>query len=124
MADLPGEVQQFLAENIDSLEQLEILLLLRGQARREFTPAEVTAELRLGAGCAEHLDRLRDLELVVATGDPPRYRFASESRQAPTVDAVARSYARFRVAVISFIFSPRRDQAIRGLADAFRLRRK
>ena len=124
MADLPDAVQRFLERHIDSLEQLEILLLLRREPGLELNPAQVTAELRLGAGSELRLDALCAGGLLASTGDPPRYRYQASPQLDAEVEAVARCYAQYRVAMISFIFSPRRDGAIRGFADAFDLRRK
>lgn len=126
MADLPDEVEEFLARNVESLEQLEILLLLRSRPDESLDSAEVTRELRLGAGCAEHLASLASRGFLRREeGGAPRYQFAPASgEQARVIGEVARCYSERRVAVIAFIYSPRRDASIRGFANAFRLRQK
>src|SRR4051812_18134950 len=125
MSELPDDVVRFIAEHVDNLEQLEILLLLRSQRSREFEPREVTAELRLGPDSAPH--RLADMTrrgILSASGEPPRYRFAPDSGgKERVIDDLARCYAERRVAVISKIFEPR-SESIRSFADAFRLGRK
>ncbi|HEY2028439.1 MAG TPA: hypothetical protein VGH20_04430 [Myxococcales bacterium] len=125
MAELPGNVERFIATHIDNLEQLEILLLLRAHRTREFEAREVTAELRLGPSTAP--DRLTDLAgrgFVAVSGDPPRYRYAPDtSETARVIEEVARCYAERRVTVISRIFSPRSD-SVRSFANAFDLRRR
>jgi hypothetical protein len=125
MPDLPDDVERFLAQHIDTLEQLEILLLLRSQRTRNFQAAEVTAELRLGPESAPA--RLADMTargFLAASGDPPRYRYDPENGETERlIDEVARSYAERRVTVITRIFSPRTDAA-RSFADAFKLRRR
>lgn len=125
MPGLPEDVERFIAQHLDNLEQLEILLLLRSQPNREFEPREVTAELRLGPESAR--SRLSDMAargFLSARGDPPRYQYRPDSGETDRViSEVARCYAERRVAVITQIFSPRSD-SVRGFADAFKLRRR
>jgi hypothetical protein len=125
MGELPQEVERFIAEHFDSIERLEILLLLRAQRSREFAPAEVTAELRLGpASAPDQLSALVARGLVAADGEPARYRYAPDSSEKDRVTSdLARCYADRRVTVITQIFSPRSDP-VRSFADAFKLRRK
>jgi hypothetical protein len=125
MSDLPGEVEAFIDEHVDNLEQLEILLLLRAQPAREFLPREVTAELRLGPQSApERLTALVQSGFASAQGEPPCYRYAPhDAEKARVIELVARCYAERRVTVITRIFSPRADR-LRSFADAFDLRRK
>ncbi|HET7786865.1 MAG TPA: hypothetical protein VFL36_12910 [Myxococcales bacterium] len=124
MSELPDDVTRFIAEHVDNLEQLEILLLLRAQLSRELDAREVTAELRLGPSSAS--ERLADMEargFLAAQGDPPRYRYSPDTAEkARLIDELARCYAERRVSVITRIFSPRSD-AVRSFADAFKLRR-
>lgn len=125
MADLPEDVERFIAEHVDNIEQLEILLLLRSQPARAFEPAEVTAELRLGPASAPQ--RLADLTargFLAASADPPRYTFAPDhGDKERVISDLAHCYAERRVAVITQIFSPRSDP-VRSFADAFKLRRR
>src|SRR3954468_10963921 len=118
MAELPEDIEGFIADHFDSLERLEILLLLRSQRAREFAPAEVTAELRLGpASAPDQLAVLRERGFVEALGDPPRYRYAPEAGEKERLTSeLARCYADRRVTVIKQIFSPRSD-AVRSFAD-------
>jgi len=125
MGELPEDVERFVADHFDSLERLEILLLLRSHRLRDFAPAEVTAELRLGPASAS--DQLRELVargFVAGGGEPPKYRYAPDSSEKERVtNELARCYADRRVTVIKQIFSPRSDP-VRSFADAFKLRRK
>ncbi|MFL5410345.1 MAG: hypothetical protein ACJ79D_03135 [Myxococcales bacterium] len=125
MSDLPGDVERFIADHFDSIERLEILLLLRNRRPREFAPGEVTAELRLGPTSApEQLAELARRGFVVEEGQPPRYRYGPDGSEKERLMAdLARCYAERRVTVITQIFSPRTDP-VRSFADAFKLRRK
>jgi DNA-binding transcriptional ArsR family regulator len=125
MGELPEDVERFIAEHIDSLERLEILLLLRSRRSRELTPAEVTAELRLGPSSAPaQLEALRDRGFVERGGEPPSFRYAPDAPEKERLTSeLARCYLDRRVTVIKQIFSPRSDP-VRSFADAFDLRRK
>jgi hypothetical protein len=123
-AVIPPRVQRFIATHIDSIEKLEVLLLLRTHADREWTARDVSLELRIAETSASA--RLADLaarRLVTERGNPVAYRFgpASAEDEQDVTDLQA-TYATRRVSVISFIFSKPLDK-VRGFADAFRLKR-
>jgi hypothetical protein len=124
MSELPDDVGRFIAEHVDNLEQLEILLLLRAQRSRDLDPREVTAELRLGpTSAAERLADMAARGFLSAEGDPPRYRFAPDtSEKERVIGELARCYAERRVSVVTRIFS-RGSDAVRSFADAFKLTR-
>jgi hypothetical protein len=106
MLQLPEEVDRFLADNIESLEELEILLLLRAEPARWFEAPEVTAALRLGAYSAP--ERLADLArsgLLSVEGKPLRYRYAPDPRLEPVIEAAARYHADCRHLVIGSIYA-------------------
>ncbi len=124
-AAIPLRVQRFIATHIDSIEKLEVLLLLRARAEKEWTPRDVSQELRITESSA--LARLEDLAarrlLVEAGGGALAYRFSPASTEdAQDVSELQGVYSSRRVSVISFIFSKPLDR-VRGFADAFRLKR-
>ena len=121
-ATLPPRVQRFLLAHIDSIEKLEVLLLLRGQAGRAWNGTSVAQELRIAEESAR--GRLEDLcgrGLLSCEGDSYRYAPGSGT-DSQAVDELASTYAQRRVSVISFIFSQPMDR-IRSFADAFRLKK-
>ena len=122
-AVIPPRVQRFIATHIDSIEKLEVLLLLRAQAEREWTAREVSQELRIAETSASM--RLADLasrRLVEQLGEG-KYRFMPASAEdAQDMADLAATYSTRRVSVISFIFSKPLEK-VRGFADAFRLKR-
>lgn len=121
-ANLPPRVQRFLLAHIDSVEKLEVLLLLRGHADRSWTGGGVAQELRIAEESARHrLDDLCGRGLLSCEGDSFRYAPGSGA-DAQAVDELASTYALRRVSVISFIFSQPMDR-IRSFADAFRIKR-
>jgi len=121
---LPEDVYRFLYQNIDSVEQLEVLLLLRRLPDRGWTAEEVARELyshptsilhRMTSLAGRGL--LRELE-------PACYQYAPRSTELhDTVTRVAEIYRERRVAVITLIAS-KPIENVRAFSDAFRLRRK
>ena len=124
-AALPPRVQRFLETHIESIEKLEVLLLLRNQPSRAWSAASVAQELRIMEASAT--GRLEDLcarSLVACEGGtPPTYRFAPRlSEDSQAVTELASTYEQRRVSVISFIFSRPTDR-LKSFADAFRLKK-
>jgi hypothetical protein len=119
---LPDEVHRFLHEHVHSVEQLEILLMLRAHRDRAWNAEEVARELRVAAiSAGNRLDDLARRGLLRPDGDA-RFSYApsSDSLEA-AVDGLACVYPERRVTVIEVIFSKPND-VIRTFADAFRWR--
>ena len=120
------EVRAFIAEHIDSVLQLELLLLLQKKRDRDFDAAGVVQELRIdpawAAGQLEALCSAGILACVEAVG-VRRYHYAPKT---PELDAAVQkldqAYTDRRVSVISLIFSKPTDK-LRSFADAFRVRK-
>jgi hypothetical protein len=122
---LPEAVRRFIADHIDSVEELEILLLLYNQQGRSWSAEAVARELRIAATSAgERLeDLVHDTILVRVDGDPVEHRYAPGNAVLDeAVGGLATAYSERRVTVINLIFSKPVDK-IRTFADAFRLRR-
>jgi len=112
--------------HIDSIEKLEVLLLLRARTEREWAASEVALELRITEASAAA--RLADLAsgglLVSNRGQPPVYHYSpASSEDTRSISELATAYAERRVSVITFIFSKPQER-VRGFADAFLLKRK
>jgi hypothetical protein len=120
---VPAPVRRFIASHIVSVAQLEVLLLLRAAADKDWTAGEVARALVTQPEAAAGW--LADLtERGLARGEGGSYRYAPSSSEVErTVDALAESYASYRVAVISLIFAGPSERVTR-FADAFRIRRK
>ena len=120
---VPAPVRGFIASHIVSVAQLEVLLLLRAAADKDWTADEVARALvTQREAAAGWLDDLSERGL--ARREKAGYRYAPVTRDVEgVVDALAESYANYRVAVISLIFA-RPSESVTRLADAFRIRRK
>lgn len=127
--DIDAAVKSFIHDKIESVEHLEILLLLHAQAERTWSAEEVVASLRneLESARIRLADlaqkRLLAVDLQGQTGTAsPRYRYAPVGPLAAAVDKLAATYSMRRVTVIQLIFSKPLDR-IQVFADAFKLRK-
>jgi hypothetical protein len=124
--DVPADVRRFLAERIDSAEQLEILLLLQREPQREWTALDVSQAIyTVPASATMRLESLVASGFASSTGDAdPRYQYAPASDEIRRqIEALATAYRADRVGVIKLIFSKPPDP-VQSFADAFRLRGK
>jgi predicted ArsR family transcriptional regulator len=123
---LPQRVQRFLMMHIDSIEKLEVLLLLRNRAERQWTASEVALELRITeASAAVRLADLASSGLLVSNEEAPAaYRYSpAHSDDVRSISELATTYSERRVSVITFVFSKPQER-VRGFAEAFLLRKR
>ena len=121
---LPDRVRHFITRHIDSVEQLETLLLLARAPDAEWTAAAVAAALYTQpASAARRLASLHEHHLASLVSET-RYRFApADPRTVDDVDELAAAYKERRVAVITLIASRPMDN-VRAFSDAFQIRKK
>ncbi|HEX6040651.1 hypothetical protein [Longimicrobium sp.] len=122
-ADIPQVVRAFIAQNIESAELLETLLLVHSAPQREWTPDDVARSIyTVPASAIRRLEQLVALGLA-ARGAGEAYRYAPGTpEQARHVDALAAAYRANRVAVINLVYATPPDP-LRSFADAFKLRK-
>lgn len=123
---IPQEARAFITEHIDSVLQLELLLLLHVRRDHDFGAAEVVEELRIDSTwAAAALDDFCARGVLTCTeGSPRRYRYAPKSAELDAaVTKLDQAYSDRRVTVISLIFSKPTDK-LRSFADAFRVRKE
>lgn len=121
---VPAEVRRFIAAEIESVGQLEVLLLLRGAPDKTWTADEVERALVMQAGSATGWLEQMAGGAFVARQAARSYRYAPASAEVEqTIDRLAESYAKYRVAVIGLIFS-KPSEGVTRFSDAFRIRRK
>jgi len=122
---LPIEVAKFIDTYINSVEQLEILLLLRSASTADWSARRVSDALRTNESSAAV--RLADLAahriLVVTGAAPVLYRYApNPSSLDHIISALAAAYVDYRVRIIEAIFS-KPNEYVRVYANAFRVRK-
>ena len=123
---ISDEVRIFLADHIDSVLELELLLALRADPSRLWTGVELAQELKIDAGWADaQLVKFAGRGLLARSEDaPPKYRYAPATPSLDaTVAAVADTYATHRVTMIGLIFS-KPTSTLKSFADAFRIRKE
>lgn len=121
---IPEDVRRFLLQCIDSVEQLEVLLLLHRTPDQVWSPEAVAQALYSNtASIARRLAGL-DVSGLVASDESRSYRYQpSTAALEDTVTLLAETYRERRVAVITVIASKPMEN-VRAFSDAFRLRKK
>jgi hypothetical protein len=116
---LPGPVREFLLTRIDSIAQLEALVLLCSEPSRSWTAAEIARRLYVDeSACVAILNSLMRQQLL--RSDEGRYEFWCESEAlAETVAQVSEHYAKHLIPVTNLIHS--KPARIREFANAFRI---
>jgi|SRR5690242_13814282 hypothetical protein len=118
---IPADLREFILGYIDSIAQLEALLLLRHDPYKTWDADSVAGRLYISAReASELLKRLADDGFLIVS--EACYRFSVQSaEQRQMVDRLADAYSHHLIAVTNMIHSkPRR---IREFSDAFRFRR-
>ncbi|MDC3962501.1 hypothetical protein [Polyangium jinanense] len=124
---IPVELVRFIQEHVSSLEQLEVICLLRNSAPREWRADEVSRELGSSLmSIGRRLEHLADQQFIKVrhTERGPVYQHGPESEDiAALIDAAARLYKERRLAVIDLVYG-RPESDLRAFSDAFMLKKK
>jgi predicted ArsR family transcriptional regulator len=120
---LPRELRAFLHTCIETIEQVELLLMMRGSERFR-TAREIAGDLGVSIAVAR-----REVEtlaarglLEVRVGEEIAYRYRPKSEElARYGDLLAQFYITSRQAVLGFVATESR-LSIKRFSDAFRLR--
>jgi hypothetical protein len=126
LGGIPERVLQFLSERIDTVPQLEAVLLMWQQAARNWSAEEIAARVYVSPREAEALlEALRRGQLVAATPEEAgRYRYDGEwDPSGERIAELAAVYARNLVQVATFIHS-RGSSSVREFARAFDFKRE
>jgi hypothetical protein len=118
---IPQDVSDFIQRHIDSVAQLEALLLLRRSPDERWDAGKMARRIYTNeADAAQLLTRLAADGFLGLQNDLYYYDCKSPSVHA-TIDRLIETYARLLIPITNLIHSkPRR---IREFADAFRLRK-
>jgi hypothetical protein len=123
--EIPSNVRAFLNDHVESVVQVEVLLLLYAEPARAFSTADVVSALRIEPAWAEaQLSNLCTRGMLAANGDGA-YHWAPRTAEIDAaVAGLARAYADRRVTVIGLIYAkPAPSDPLRSFADAFRIRK-
>lgn len=121
---IPNDVKQFILKSIDSIAQLEALLLLRANPQEKWNVPAVAKRLYItDQETAPLLINLCEQGLLVVGQDAGAYVYQPISADlTQMVDRLAEIYAKHLVPVTNLVHSKPRTR-IQEFADAFRLRK-
>ena len=120
MADslIPSDVLEFLLEHIDSVAELEALLLLRSNAGHAWTVPLMSKRLYIDEPqCIGVLRHLEAQGLCACTEGHYHYALSNSPKQ-ETVDRLAHTYSHYLIPVTNVIHN--KPARIQKFADAFR----
>lgn len=124
-APLDDNLRRFIADHVDAIDTLEVLLLLARDPDRSWTVDQIAAELRTsGFAASQRVTHLAHVGLV--SGEDGRHTFRpARPEQSSLVHELAEAYRERRTSVTSAIYSrPTTDNpALRSFADAFRIKK-
>jgi len=122
---LDAGVRSFVERRLDSIEQLEIFILLQAQPTRFFDAAAVAQRLQLSKSrVADDLETIcRRGLLDVRIASSVLYRFSPATPAlALEADRVTDAYRQRRGDLVELLTSRRRRRSLKDFSDAFRLK--
>lgn len=122
-SEIPIDLANFIDQRLESVAQLEILILLKQNPDRHWSPADVAKVLCTAEGsCAQGLMHWQRHGLCGLISAEPRYHYQPANAQLDALVAgLLESYTDYRVSVISRIYAKPVDR-VRTFAEAFRFR--
>lgn len=118
--EFTSEFRTFINKNINSVEQIEVLLILLANPERVWTIDEISAIMRSSRNSIRsRLESLTARKLAAAV-DESGYRYSAGGRLHAMVEVLAEEYGQRRFSVIELVFS--KGDPLQSFADAFRLK--
>jgi hypothetical protein len=124
MTAVSERLRTFLQQRLASLDQIEVVLLLRSDPARSWTATEVASALAMPPEpAAMRLFLLASAGLIAFEPSAvPRYRFASvDAETSSMLQELSEVFSTNRDAVMAAVESPR--DPIRSFSDAFKLKK-
>lgn len=122
---VPEEVERFLDENVESIDQLEVLRVLGEQPGKEWRAAELAREVQAGEeALASHLAALhsRGIVALVPQGAEQLWRHGARTPELERlVSHLLQVYKERPVTLIKMVYA-RTGARLRAFAEAFRVR--
>ena len=120
---IPDDVRRLIAENIDSIPELEAILLLREYRSTTWTAAQAGGRLYVSKTVAAHILAVLETRGFL-TGDQQGYRYSPSSKELEsTIDRLAEAYSHYLVAVTQLVHA-KPNASVRHFANAFRFRKE
>lgn len=114
-------VDEFIAEQVDTVPQLEGLLILWNSRPKEWPPAEMARALYVSPDAAQRI--LQDLArrgLIAVVQQPERYFYQQQSEEKESIIRALDSIYRREIIRISTMIHSKASAAVREFARAFR----
>lgn len=119
---LPQHVLDFIRDHVDSIETLEIILLLHRAPDTFWRPEAIESHLGLKPGTAEKCLQKLDVSGIALQGMTRGYRYrATDAAVDRSVKALAAAYAEHRISVVNAVYSENLRR-LRAFADAFKVK--
>jgi hypothetical protein len=122
---LHPDVHALILERIDSVAQLDVLLLLLRDPAKVWTSHTLAKELRVTEPWTNsQLQLLAQYHLAIrVSGTPGGFRYGADPVTHVTVQELEKSYQSHPVAVVTLIYT-KPNRALQNFADAFKLRKE
>jgi hypothetical protein len=122
--DIPAHVRRFLEENIDTVPQLETLLMMYEKPDDGWFIADVASRNYItDQRAADTLSALQRRGLVIAEGSPPRFRFSPANDEVRAlVTELALCYQR-KLSAVTELIHAKPSASIKEFARAFDLKK-
>jgi hypothetical protein len=122
--EIPDDLRDFIVQQIDSIAQLEALLLLRDTPHESWDSNRIAARLYINEGeSARILGSLHQNGFLKLSADGNSYSYACGTEElGAMVTRLAQFYRRKLIPVTNLIHS--KQKRIQQFADAFRLRKE
>jgi hypothetical protein len=118
---ISADIRDFITRHIDTVSQLEALLLLRAERQEHWSLERIAARVYTSPEeIDEVLERFCREGFLVRDGDSFRYECADPATDA-IIGRVANAYTTHLIAITNLIHGKSRD--VRAFADAFKLRK-
>ncbi len=123
--EIPRSVRRYVIERIDSVPELEVIMLLHDNPDRAWKVAEVAERVYVSPAMATAL-LARMVEdgvcAPIGEGDEPAsaYQYRPTAERAPIIDGLAEAYRRALISLTKMIHS-KPNASLREFADAFRI---
>lgn len=118
---IPANVQEFIIRHIDSVSQLEALLILRAQPDKDWEVAQIASRVYASEReIGDVLERFAAEGFLKRNGDVYRYD-CKDPAMDQTIADLASCYASHLIPVTNMIHS--KPRSMRSFSDAFKLRK-
>jgi uncharacterized protein YlbG (UPF0298 family) len=121
-SDIPSEVWQLLTDNIRSIEQLEILLLVRASSDQTWTAREIYQRVLTNeASVQQSLEKLC-VQRFIREVEESTYQFVVDPDRERVLEKLAELYKEKPARVLYALYGPKRSE-LDAFAQAFKIRK-